>query len=104
MENTLNIVLLVLLLAAVIVLQAYLSRRPDRRLGWILPGVSLVVSIIGALMMYTPPDATASEVILSVLLAFVYWNIPTLALILIYLISRRGMHRQQVNRMRVQDL
>jgi peptidoglycan/LPS O-acetylase OafA/YrhL len=97
-------IIFLLLALAVLWLQVYLSRRPSPWPGRILPALSLLTAVLFALMMYIEPDSTPGQIVVQMLSTFLYANIPTVVLMLIYLACRCGMRRQQVDRTRIQDL
>ena len=89
-------------------LQVYLSRR-NLRWGRILPIVSAVFSVAAALVMGlvagtnligTAYGATA----LLALAALAVFNIPTLVFFLLYRCQKRRRAREDLNRMRIDDL
>ena len=96
--------LLILLIGAV-VLQIFLSRRESPWPGLVLPGVSLLLSLIPLLNVAALPGAGAGEILTALLLVFLLYNIPTLVLLAIYLACRAKFRRKrEMDRMNAQDL
>ena len=110
-----SLLIFLLVCAAVIWLQIYLSRRPERFPGLILPILSFAVSLIVAFGILSfrldppvPNMAVAGQAPSwgTILLAFGLYNIPTVVLLLIYAVCRWRKHvvRSQMDKMRIDDL
>lgn len=110
MFNPINALITLALLVGIVLLQIFLSRRESRWPGLILPGLSFLFSLCvtygAALYAYMPTQDTALEdVIISTLLLFLSYNIPTLVLLAIYFACRGKYNRKkQLNKMNIQDL
>ena len=95
--------LLILLIGAV-VLQIFLSRRESPWPGLVLPGVSLLLSLI-PLLNVAVPMAGVGEVFLTLLMVFLLYNLPTAVLLAIYFACRGKFRRKrEMDRMNAQDL
>ena len=121
MSNFLILILLsVIIFIALIFLQNFLSKQNNKWLGIILPLFTLVVSIIivtcsndfhlnfqssnsglTAKNSVSVQPKTISEKII----AFLFCNIPTIVLLLIYLVKRQKIKKSsEINKMKIQDL
>ena len=85
---------LVVLLVGSIVLQVFLSRRESPWPGLVLPGLSLLLSLIPLLNVAVLPGSGAGNVLTALLLVFLLYNIPTLVLLVIYF-ACRGKYRRR---------
>ena len=96
---------LVVLLVGSIVLQVFLSRRESPWPGLVLPGLSLLLSLIPLLNVAVLPGSGAGNVLTALLLVFLLYNIPTLVLLVIYFACReRYRRRREIDKMNAQDL
>jgi hypothetical protein len=114
------ILALLLLLAGLIFLQIYLSKRDNRWFGLILPVIFFCLSIVLVFVLMPirvgvsnvmadgqslPGGQPTALFILHLFLTFLVANIPTGLFLLIYFASREKMKRQrELERMAVQDL
>lgn len=107
-----RILVLVLLLAAVIALQVFLSRRKAWWPGLVLPALevlysvfAIVSAIVGYYEVYGQGVPVTASLIYDTFLAFLQCNIFTLVLLAIYFVCRRGQKRKkQLDKMNIQDL
>ena len=111
------IITLVLFIGA-IVLQVYLSKKDNRRLGLILPGIYLAVSalIVFIVLFNTGTSMTTSTsdgitttattgTLGSALLVFIICNIPTAILLAIYYaLGASRKNKKEIDKMNIQDL
>lgn len=134
MNALLSIVILLAIVGGIIFLQIYLSKQPNPWFGLIFPFVSFLISIfillgIAAFSTMTTTEYQSSTEIEAnsftpsddnthvknvtstptdyrfIVFTFMITNIPTLILILIYVIQRRHIKAQnQLERMSIQDL
>lgn len=95
-----------LIFGGLIFLQAYLSKQESGILGFILPGISLILSlmmtfVISSLLPVTntvvmqdanPPSVTYG--IGGIILTFLILNIPTLVYLVVYFVIRAGKKQQ----------
>lgn len=107
-----RILVLVLLLAAVITLQVFLSRRKAWWPGLVLPALEVLYSIFaivsaiaGYYEVYGQGVPVTASLIGDTFLAFLQCNIFTLVLLAIYFFCRRReKHKKQLDKMNIQDL
>ena len=99
-------IFLLLLLAGAILLQIFLSRRASRWPGLLLPGVTFFYSLVMLLSVAAYNGNNGMEGVVAALLsALVLGNIPTVMLLIIYALCRRGERTQrELNKMNAQDL
>ena len=96
--------LLILLMIGAVLLEMYLSRKPSRWPGLVLPITAFVISLIYPLNMANLGGDTAA-LIAQVLLVWLLANIPTFVLLAIYFAARRRIGRSRAqDKMRAQDL
>ena len=98
--------LLLVLLVGLIIGQYFLSRMQSRWPGLILPGIILLISIADLLFhLLNTQNLPFSSVFGAAFGNLLLQNIPTLLLLLIYLVVReRARCRRTLNRMNAQDL
>lgn len=107
MKFTLIFFIIYLLLGALVVyLQIYFSKMKSRWMGLILPGISLIISIIMVLNIVEPSaNISTAQRIVMVLSAFITSNIPTIILLAIYAVVRQKLKRQsEIDKMNIKDL
>ena len=121
MEETMNLFLLIVIIVGAIILQIRFSRNENRFLGWILPALSFVLALLGAVGFLSFVDlgvtTEVSGVIettqvgstFSVLIGFFFFmlwlNIPTFIFIGIYFAERkRGKKKKDIEKMKIKDL
>ena len=98
-------VILLLLFAAIILLQIFLSRRESRWPGLVLPALFFLFSLVAALNVAVLPGSTARETAAAMLTVGLLYNIPTLILLAIYFACREKFRRKkEMDRMSAQDL
>ena len=99
-------IFLLLLLAGAILLQIFLSRRASRWPGLLLPGVTFFYSLVMLLSVAAYNGNNGMEGVVAALLSvLVLGNIPTVMLLIIYALCRRGERMQrELNKMNAQDL
>ncbi|HIQ87421.1 MAG TPA: hypothetical protein IAD33_08040 [Candidatus Scatomorpha gallistercoris] len=96
--------LLVLLMIGAVVLEMYLSRKPSRWPGLILPAIAFLISLIYPLSMVNLGGST-STLVTQELLVWLLANIPTAILLAIYASGRgRARRMREQDKMRAQDL
>jgi Na+-translocating ferredoxin:NAD+ oxidoreductase RnfA subunit len=95
----------VLLLAGIVVLQIFLSKRVNRWLGLLLPAVSVIFALLGAANVVVDPAVTPFQNALSVFSVFLLYSIPSLILLAIYAACREKIKKKKdIDRMNIQDL
>ncbi|ERT64735.1 hypothetical protein [Peptoniphilus sp. BV3AC2] len=107
MKFTLIFFIIYLLLGALVVyLQIYFSKMKSRWIGLILPGLTLIYSIIIVLNIVEPSvDISTTQRIAMVLSAFITSNIPTIILLAIYAAVRQKLKRKsEIDKMNIKDL
>lgn len=107
MKFTLIFFIIYLLLGALVVyLQIYFSKMKSRWIGLILPGLTLIYSIIIVLNIVEPSvDISTTQRIAMVLSAFITSNIPTIILLAIYAVVRQKLKRKsEIDKMNIKDL
>lgn len=105
--TTLIVLLLIGALACVggVFLQLYLSKKENKLLGLVLPGVTFLYSLARVLSMSIamPLDTWADVGLL--LRSFLLLNLPTLVLLVIYWLCKDSTKRnKQLEKMNIQDL
>lgn len=107
MKFTLIFFIIYLLLGALVVyLQIYFSKMKSRWIGLILPGLTLIYSIIIVLNIVEPSvDISTTQRIAMVLSAFLTSNISTIILLAIYAVVRQKLKRKsEIEKMNIKDL
>ena len=106
MAFSLNTIIFLLIVSLIVYLQIYFSKMESKWIGLILPGLTLIYSIIVVLNIAEPPvDISISKRIAMVLSAFLTSNIPTIILLAIYAASRQKLKRKsEIEKMNIKDL
>ncbi|KGF07177.1 hypothetical protein HMPREF1634_06110 [Tissierellia bacterium S7-1-4] len=105
MENTVIIFLLFLIIfVGAIALQVFLSKRQSKFLGLILPIISVLNSLI--IVLNIAGDAmTKTQILITLVSAFLIGNIPTIILMAIYFGIREKMKiKAELDKTRIKDL
>ena len=101
-------VILLLVSAGVITLEVYLSRRESKVPGLVLPGILFlgelfVLPNVAAVAFFGAETLAAGR--LNGILRVFLTPLPTIVLIAVYFLCRRGMNRKkQIEKMNIQDL
>jgi hypothetical protein len=116
-EKFIQTALLFGVFAGVVILQVFLSKKEDKRFGLILPVIFFIISFIPAVyntyslltMDYDWETGTLYIFNLTYFSAYAYMflllNIPTVALIAIYIVCKRKRFQQRaIDKMNIQDL
>ena len=105
MAITKVLLLLTVLIIGGIALQIFLSLRPAKWPGLILPGICVLISLLYVFSNTTFSISDGPSPYLVLLVTALLSNIPTLILLAIYFACRQK-HRktQELNRMNIQDL
>ena len=90
---TVVLCLLIVCLIGLVILQVFLSRQKNSRLGLILPGVSFLFSLVGVFNVVD--TGSVLQNIMTLLMVLVLSNIGTLVLLLIYWVCRAGSGKKQ---------
>lgn len=104
---TVTIIMILLILIFIIgsiILQLYLSKKENKYLGLILPLFTIVLSILNAIG-NIDASKTLTINIISSLSTLIIANVPTVALVAIYLnCSKKIKIKSQLNKMNIHDL
>lgn len=93
------------LLAGVILLQIYLSRRESKWPGLVLPVITFLVGLLYPLSMAVPPEGVTVSFLIQMMVVWLLGNIPTIILLAIYFDCRgKQRRRKQLEKMNIQDL
>lgn len=101
------LLVLILPLAAGTALQYYLSGRPEKWPGLLLPALSFLFSCLSGagMVLYMHAGAGVGAVIGSALIPFCLVNVPTLLFLVIYFLRRKKYcKRSEIEKMNIQDL
>jgi len=103
------ILFLALIIAGIIWLQVFLSKKENKWLGLIMPLFCVMISLSAALGLafFAPVDSTGNNVsmIFPALYVFVLFNIPTVILVAIYAGYRKKRKKNsEMEIMKIQDL
>lgn len=119
--KTIIIACVILLLVSVgaIALEVYLSRRESKVPGLVLPGILflgelfVLLNVVTNVVMTSVADNAVGGVdsydvfvtVLNTVLTLLVISMPTIVLLVIYFLCRRGMNRKkQIEKMNIQDL
>ncbi len=96
--------IVLLLFAAVVLLQIFLSKRENKWSGLVLPAIAFCFALLYPLNMTVFCEVTAAF-ILQMLIVWIMGNIPTFILLAIYFACRgKNKKNKQLNKMNIQDL
>ncbi len=106
MAFSLNTIIFFLIVALVVYLQIYFSKMENKWIGLILPGISVIISIIMVLNIAEPSaNISTAQRIVMVLSTFLTSNIPTIILFAIYSLVRQKLKRKsEIDKMNIKDL
>ncbi len=119
--KTIIIACVILLLVSVgaIALEVYLSRRESKVPGLVLPAITfsgelfILLNVVTNVVMTSAADNAVGGVdsydvfvtVLNTVLTLLVISMPTIVLLVIYFLCRRGMNRKkQIEKMNIQDL
>ncbi len=93
------VILGLIVFTGIILLQIFLSKQKNKWLGLVLPTLHLIIASIGSfgLMIYDGQ-------ILPILIGFFMLSIPSIILLLIYFAIRGKTHKDELDKMNIQDL
>ena len=98
----------VLIGVALIILHIYLSKKENRLLGLIVPGINVLFSInavFGFAMFNIVGDIATIEVVVQCIYIFLMYNVSTLILLSIYFSCRKKLNKhKEIDKMNIQDL
>ena len=106
-STIISLIFLIAFVAAMIILQVYLSRRKSKLPGLVLPAItfsgeltSAADNAVGGVDSY---DVFVT--VLNTVLTLLVISMPTIVMLVIYFLCRRGMNRKkQIEKMNIQDL
>lgn len=102
---TIMLFLILLLLAGIIALQLFLSRRESRWPGLILPLITFLFGLLYPLNLIVPPDGVTAGFVMQAVVVWLLGNVPTFVFLAIYLACReKKRRRKQLDKMNIQDL
>lgn len=106
MRNIIIMLFIVIpLLVGGIFLQIFLSKRKSKWLGFILPTITFLYSVLMVFSIAVFNGMTGGEVFVLIASIFLFSNIPTIVLLGIYFGCREKMKiRSQLDKMNIQDL
>ncbi len=105
MNVPVNLLVLLLVLIGIIVLQVYLSKAENKRLGLILPAINVFFSIIVVLGMAFYGNESFGQIVMMILYVLFIYNIPTFILLGIYFACREKRKKnKEIEKMNIQDL
>lgn len=85
----------IVLLAIVVLLQVFLSKRTNKWLGLILPALTFVASFMYPFIMLSPPEGLSITFAMQMLGSWLIVNIPTVILLAIYCVCRKSIGIKQ---------
>lgn len=104
-RTSISIIAFLIFLAGSILLQIFLSKRDSKWPGLILPGISLIYSLLAVFGMAAYVGETLGTVILQALSIFLLTNIPTSILLAIYFGLKHDRRKNnEINKMNIKDL
>lgn len=105
LANIILIIILIILLAGMILLQVYLSKRDSKWPGLVLPVISFIFSLLCVLSMAAPSEGVDAGFIVELFLTWLLSNIPTFVLLAIYFALREKKEMtKRLEKMSIQDL
>lgn len=105
MKIAANLIFTLVLLAGIVLLQIYLSRRESKVPGLLLPIISFLFTLLYPFSMMVPPEGVTAGFVFEIILVWLLANIPTIILLAIYFGSRGKQRRnRQLEKMNIQDL
>lgn len=100
-----NLIMTLAILAGVIILQIYLSKRESKWPGLVFPIISFLFSLLYPLNMVAPSEGIDIGFIIQMIVVWLLGNIPTIILLAIYFGCREKKRRnKQLEKMSIQDL
>lgn len=100
-----NLIFTLLLLAGMVVLQVFLSKRELRWPGLVLPAIAFLFGLLYPLNMVAPAEGVSAGFIVQMFVVWLLGNIPTALLLAIYFACRKKQRRdRQLDKLNIQDL
>jgi len=104
-RTTISLAFLLVILIGMVFLQIYLSKRKNKWLGLILPGICLGYSLLIVFGYMAYAGMSTGTEIGMMAGAFVMANIPTVVLLAIYIACREKFKKnKEMEKMNIQDL
>ena len=92
-----RIIALYAVLAAIILLQIFLSSRENKWFGLIMPVISFLFALVVVLLnTIVPATGVGVDYILNLVVAFAVYNIPTVVFMVIYIVCRKRKCNKEV--------
>lgn len=92
-----RIIILLVILAAVVLLQIFLSTRKNKWFGLIMPIISFLFALlIVPLNTMVPATGVNVDFIFNLVVAFSVYNIPTVVFMVIYIVCRKRKCKKEV--------
>lgn len=105
MRITVNLIVALLLLAGIILLQIFLSKRESKWPGLVLPIIAFLFGLLFPLNMVAPVEGVTVGFIVQMIIVWLIGNIPTIVFLAIYFGCRDKKQRnKQLEKMSIQDL
>jgi len=105
MRFPIHTILVLVLIIGLFVLQFYMSKREAKWPGLVLPILFFLFSMLVPLNYVAPSTGVDAGVIISLVLIWIFSNIPTALLLVIYFSCREKQKRKkQVDKMNIIDL
>lgn len=105
MRITSTLILAVLVIAGIVCLQIFLSKRESKWQGLVLPILAFLFGLLYPLNMIAPDEGVTVSFIIQMLIVWIMGNIPTIILLAIYFGCRGKQRRnKQLDKMNIQDL
>lgn len=106
MSRTIIVFLLaILLLAGIVFLQIFLSKKESKWPGLVLPILAFLFGLLFPLNMTVPSEGVSAGFILQMILVWLLGNVPTIIFLSIYFACRgKQRRRKQLDKMNIQDL
>lgn len=106
MTNTISGIILLIL---IVLLQIFLSRNKNKFLGLILPGITVLYSLLAVFGFIVYDNLYDNQSLLSIILEcvmiFIMCNIPTYILLAIYFACRNKLNKNnEIDKMNIKDL
>ena len=100
-----TLILAVLVIAGIVCLQIFLSKRESKWPGLVLPILAFMFGLLYPLNMVAPAEGVTVSFIIQMILVWIMGNIPTIILLAIYFSCRGKQKRnKQLTKMTIQDL
>ena len=100
-----TLILAVLVIAGIVCLQIFLSKRESKWPGLVLPILAFMFGLLYPLNMVAPDEGVTVSFIIQMLIVWIIGNIPTIILLAIYFGCRGKQRRnKQLDKMNIQDL